>query len=69
MQDSFVKILIVDDDEDDFIITGDYIKHIPNTRYRIEWCPRYKDALAHMINGDYNLYFVDYRLEIGRAHV
>ena len=29
MQDTVVKILIVDDDEDDFIITGDYIKHIP----------------------------------------
>ncbi|OJW81277.1 MAG: hybrid sensor histidine kinase/response regulator [Bacteroidetes bacterium 46-16] len=57
-----VKILIVDDDEDDFIITGDYIKHIPNTRYVIEWCPRYKDAIVHMTEGNYDLYFVDYRL-------
>jgi len=62
MQNAPVKILIVDDDEDDFLITSDYIKHIPNTRYKIEWCPRYKDALMHMTSGDYSLYFVDYRL-------
>src|ERR1044071_4236398 len=57
-----VKILIVDDDEDDFIITSEYIKHIPATEYITDWCPRYADALQHMINRDYDLYFVDYRL-------
>jgi PAS domain S-box-containing protein len=57
-----VKILIVDDDEDDFIITSEYIKHIPATEYVTDWCPRYADALQHMINRDYDLYFVDYRL-------
>jgi PAS domain S-box-containing protein len=57
-----VRILIVDDDQDDFIITGEYIKHIPNTSYKIDWCPKYNDALAHMIARDYDMYFVDYRL-------
>lgn len=56
------KILIVDDDQDDFIITSEYIKHIPGCTYQIEWCPRYEDALRHMVAGDYHLYFVDYRL-------
>jgi PAS domain S-box-containing protein len=57
-----VKILIVDDDQDDFIITSEYIKHIPSATYKIDWCPRYSEALQHMIKKDYNLYFVDYRL-------
>ncbi|WP_276132007.1 hybrid sensor histidine kinase/response regulator [Polluticoccus soli] len=57
-----VKILIVDDDEDDFIITSEYIKHIPATEYVTDWCPKYADALQHMIKRDYDLYFVDYRL-------
>jgi len=56
------KILIVDDDEDDFIITSEYIKHIPGVSYIIEWCPKYDLALEHMLDGDYDLYFVDYRL-------
>jgi PAS domain S-box-containing protein len=56
------RILIIDDDEDDFIITGEYIKNIPNSAYLIDWCPRYNEALQHMISKDYDLYFVDYRL-------
>jgi PAS domain S-box-containing protein len=57
-----VRILIVDDDADDFFITSEYIKHIPNTSYKIDWCPKYGDALQHMIAHNYDLYFVDYRL-------
>jgi len=57
-----IKILIVDDDQDDFIITSEYIRHIPNTSYVIDWCPKYNMALEHMVNRDYHLYFVDYRL-------
>jgi PAS domain S-box-containing protein len=56
------RILIVDDDEDDFIITSEYIRHIPGTSYDIEWCHRYEEALQHMMKGNYDLYFVDYRL-------
>lgn len=56
------RILIVDDDEDDFIITSEYIKHIPGTAYVTDWCPRYADALKQMISRNYDLYFVDYRL-------
>jgi PAS domain S-box-containing protein len=62
IQNSNLRILIVDDDEDDFIITGEYIKHIPNSSFVIDWCPRYSEALQHMINRDYDLYLVDYRL-------
>lgn len=57
-----IKILIIDDDQDDFIITSEYIRHIPNTNFTIDWCSKYKLALDHMCNGHYNLYFVDYRL-------
>ena len=56
------RILIVDDDEDDYIITSEYIKHIPRGNFKIDWCPKYTDALRHMISHNYDLYFVDYRL-------
>jgi len=61
-QNNVARILIVDDDQDDYFITNEYIRHIPNTQYETDWCPRYADALQHMTEGNYDLYFVDYRL-------
>lgn len=56
------RILIVDDDQDDYIITSEYIRHIPNAKFKIDWCPKYDDALRNMTERNYDLYFVDYRL-------
>lgn len=56
------RILIVDDDEDDFIITSEYIKSIPGHSFRIDWCKNYSGGLKHLQNNDYDLYFVDYLL-------
>ena len=56
------RILIVDDDEDDFFITSDYIKEIEGGRFIIQWVQQYKDALAFMKEKAFDIYFVDYRL-------
>jgi len=56
------RILIIDDDEDDFFITSEYIKEIDANRFQIAWCYRYQDALNHMQQHDYDIYFVDYYL-------
>lgn len=58
------KILIVDDDEDDFFITSEYIKTIPGNRFIVDWSYNYNDALQKMLNHDYDIFFVDYRLGI-----
>lgn len=60
--DHTVHILIIDDDQDDYMILRDYIHEIEGVDYQITWCPRYVDALRHVIARDYDLYFVDYRL-------
>lgn len=56
------RILIVDDDEDDFIITGEYINSIPGNSYKLDWCNNYNDGIMHLLARQYDLYFVDYRL-------
>ncbi|RYF99851.1 MAG: hybrid sensor histidine kinase/response regulator [Chitinophagaceae bacterium] len=56
------KILIIDDDEDDFFITSEYIKEISDSNFTIDWCYNYKKALELIIGGTYDIYFVDYRL-------
>jgi PAS domain S-box-containing protein len=58
-----LNILIVDDDEDDFFITSDYIQHIKGPRkITTDWCFNYDDALDKICDSKYDLYLVDYRL-------
>jgi len=57
-----IHILIVEDDENDFIITSSYINKIPGGVFVIEWCSTYEDALRLLSIGGYDIYFVDYFL-------
>jgi PAS domain S-box-containing protein len=62
LQDQPIRILIIDDDEDDFFITTDYIKSIEDGNFIIDWCPYYQEALERIQAKLYDIYFVDYRL-------
>jgi PAS domain S-box-containing protein len=57
-----VKVLIIDDDEDDFFITSEYLKQIQEYDLQLDWCYRFNDAIVHLQNRSYDMYFVDYRL-------
>lgn len=57
-----VRILIIDDDEDDFILTSTFIQGIEDSNFDIQWCYNYKDAIEIIRQKQYDLYFVDYRL-------
>ena len=57
-----VRILIIDDDEDDFILISGFINSIEDRTFDIQWCYNYKTALEHLAAKKFHLYFVDYRL-------
>ena len=57
-----IKILIVDDDEDDFFLTKGYIRKIDGTDFNVDWCFRFDEALEKIRLGQYDIYFIDYRL-------
>lgn len=57
-----VRILIIDDDEDDFILTSGFINSIADRTFDIQWCYNFKTALDHLASKQFHLYFVDYRL-------
>lgn len=59
-----IRVLIIDDDEDDFFITSDLIRQIPDNNFKIDWCYNYDQALKSINAGGYDIYFVDYRLGI-----
>src|SRR4051812_12387618 len=59
---STVRILIIDDDEDDFFITSEYLRQIEEYNLSIDWCYKFSDAVSHLKKCSYDIFFVDYRL-------
>ncbi len=57
-----IRVLIIDDDEEDFFITSQYIKKIRGKEFVIDWCYRYKDAYEAILEKKYDIYFIDYYL-------
>jgi PAS domain S-box-containing protein len=57
-----VRILVVDDDEDDFYITNSIVKDIKGGNFIVDWCFKYPEALDHICHRNYDLYFIDYYL-------
>jgi PAS domain S-box-containing protein len=56
------RILIIEDDQDDFLIIEACIKDIPEKDFRIDWCYNYEEALQRIAHAGYDIYFVDYLL-------
>jgi two-component system, sporulation sensor kinase E len=63
MNNTIPRILVVDDDENDFFIISDFIHSIPERKFQVDWSYKYDEALQHMSETRYDLYFVDYFLE------
>ncbi|MBL7697496.1 MAG: response regulator, partial [Chitinophagaceae bacterium] len=61
-EQNVTRILIIDDDEDDFFITSEYIKKISDRQFKIDWCYKYNEAVNFIRKKAYNLYFIDYYL-------
>src|SRR5687768_5179704 len=65
MKENSVKILLVEDDEDDYILTCDLLSEVKDTNYETVWVSRYVDALDAIRNGDHDVCLIDYRLGEG----
>ena len=62
MAGATIRILLVDDDEDDYLITRDLMSHIRDRRHHLDWINNYNDGLAAIKRGDHDLCLLDYRL-------
>jgi CheY-like chemotaxis protein len=57
-----VSILLVDDNEDDYLLTRRLLSRVQSTNFRLEWAATYEAALEAMSRNQYAVYLVDYRL-------
>ncbi|HLG76234.1 MAG TPA: ATP-binding protein [Ktedonobacteraceae bacterium] len=55
-------ILLIEDDEEDYILLQRVVAKIPNAQYTLLWEKTYASGLAHMLEGHHDLCLLDYRL-------
>jgi two-component system, cell cycle sensor histidine kinase and response regulator CckA len=56
------RVLLVDDDEDDYVMTRDLLAEIDGARYELDWAASYEAGLAAICRRAHDLYLLDYRL-------
>ncbi len=56
------RVLLVEDDEDDYLITRDLLASQTRVRFDVDWCAGYEQALAEIQARRHDVYLIDYRL-------
>ena len=62
MDDRRLRVLLVDDDEDDYIMTRDLLSDVQGTRIDIDWVSTYDEAIEAIGRNSHEVYLLDYRL-------
>ena len=57
-----VRILLVEDDEDDYVLTRDLLADSHRTSFELEWVSSFEDALPTIAREQHDVYLIDYRL-------
>jgi diguanylate cyclase (GGDEF)-like protein len=57
-----LRILVVDDDEDDFVMTRDLLSEIGGRTIETDWASTYSDGLRSLCANSHDVYLLDYRL-------
>ncbi len=63
MQSSPVNVLLIDDDEDDYIVVRDLLSDISSIQFILKWVSDYEDALGSILSGEFDVCLLDYRLK------
>lgn len=57
-----IRILLIDDDEDDFILTRDILEEVEHFHFRLDWEMSYNHAYERVMQRAHDIYLIDYRL-------
>jgi PAS domain S-box-containing protein len=57
-----IRVLLVEDDEDDYILTRGHFEELPSGRYLLDWVRGYREALELLQQNRHDVCLVDYRL-------
>lgn len=62
MPDKIARVLLVEDDEDDYILTRDYLKQLDSHKFEIDWVTNPTKALEQLKLGIHDICLLDYQL-------
>jgi CheY-like chemotaxis protein len=62
MDGGTIKVLLIEDDEDDYVLIRDLLSEVKNTEYVIEWVRSYDEASKRMACPEALVCLMDYRL-------
>jgi DNA-binding response OmpR family regulator len=65
LQNESVNVLLIDDDEDDYVIIHDMLRTNERDRYRVEWISAYQEAKERLKEDQWDVILVDYDLGTG----
>ncbi|MCJ8321241.1 MAG: EAL domain-containing protein [Colwellia sp.] len=60
-----IKVLLIDDDEDEFILTRSLLRAVYTTDYQLDWVDNIQQALEKIIEQQHDVYLIDYKLNDG----
>ena len=62
MKTTPIKVLLIEDDEDDVLLVREYLAESDNFNFELEWEPRPDQARLKMVLGSHDVFLIDYRL-------
>ncbi len=57
-----VRVLLVDDDEDDYVLTRDWFAEMQGAEFELDWVSSYDAGLEAIARQQHDVYLLDYRL-------
>jgi signal transduction histidine kinase len=57
-----LRVLLIEDDEDDYILVRNLLSDALPSKYKLEWAATYDAALETVKRGQHDVYLLDYRL-------
>jgi len=57
-----IRLLIVEDDEEDFMLSRDLVREIPGKRFALEWARTFEEGLKAMAANGQDIVLLDFRL-------
>lgn len=62
MKRPLIKVLLIEDDEDDVLLAREYLSESEDFRFEVAWEPKAEKAKQQILTSEHDIFLIDYRL-------